>query len=75
MDQNLFDFLKGNLAFPGGLGRNKVMDLSEAVQKFVKSGMSIQTGNGMAFPTNESMKYDPNFMMKRNFLLDLEVKA
>jgi len=27
------------------------MDLSEAVRRFVVPGMSIQTGNGMAFPT------------------------
>jgi hypothetical protein len=28
----------------------KVMDLSEAVRRCVEPGMSIQTGNGMAFP-------------------------
>ena len=51
MDRALHDFLKERLEYPDGLNRDKIMDLSEAVRKFVKPGMSIQTGNGMAFPT------------------------
>jgi hypothetical protein len=48
MDQALHHFLRKRLEYPEGLNRNKIMDLSEAVSKFVKPGMSIQTGNGMA---------------------------
>jgi hypothetical protein len=48
MDQELYHFLKERLEVPEALNGNKVMDLSEAVRKFVKPEMSIQTGNGMA---------------------------
>ncbi|MGZ3515518.1 MAG: hypothetical protein ACXU93_16365, partial [Thermodesulfobacteriota bacterium] len=51
MDRALQHFLRERLEYPEDVNRNKVMDLSRGVRKFVRPGMSIQTGNGMAFPT------------------------
>jgi acyl CoA:acetate/3-ketoacid CoA transferase alpha subunit/acyl CoA:acetate/3-ketoacid CoA transferase beta subunit len=50
MDKPLQKFLQDRLKLPEGQPTGKVMELSEAVRRFVEPGMSIQTGNGMAFP-------------------------
>ena len=50
MDSKLQQFLKDKLEFPETGGTGKVMDLSEAVSRFVKPGMSLQHGAGMAVP-------------------------
>ncbi len=45
--EEILSALTGAAKQPAG---GKVMDLSQAVRRFVEPGMSIQTGNGMAFP-------------------------
>ncbi len=49
MDQDLFDFITKKTARPESSGE-KVMDLADAVHRFVKPGMNIHAGNGMGFP-------------------------
>jgi len=51
MDTHLRQFLENKLSFRETSGTGKVMELSEAVRQFVKPGMSIQNGAGMAGPT------------------------
>lgn len=51
MDTDLKQFLQDKLSFPDSCGTKKVMELSEAVRRFVKPGMNIQFGNGMTTPT------------------------
>ena len=51
MDPDLLQFLQKRLASPEVRTENKVMDLSEAVRRYVKPGISIHAGNGMPFPT------------------------
>jgi acyl CoA:acetate/3-ketoacid CoA transferase alpha subunit/acyl CoA:acetate/3-ketoacid CoA transferase beta subunit len=50
MDSELRQFLNDKLAFPETIGTGKVMELSEAVRRFVKPGMILQNGAGMAYP-------------------------
>ncbi|MBU2551340.1 MAG: hypothetical protein KKB20_23210 [Proteobacteria bacterium] len=51
MEESLIKFAKGKIDFPDGQDRGKIMSVSQAVKRFVKPGMCIQTGCGMAFPT------------------------
>ncbi len=51
MNSDLRQFLNDKLAFGETIGTGKVMELSEAVRRFVKPGMSLQNGAGMASPT------------------------
>ena len=51
MERELSEFLEERMRLPEGSGKTKVMFLPEAVRRFIKPGMSIQTGNGTAFPT------------------------
>lgn len=51
MGQELFRFLDERLSSPEAIDGDKIMDLAEAVKKFIQPGMSIQTGNSMAFPS------------------------
>lgn len=50
MDRDLMTFLQGRLDVRDAAGPGKVMELSEAVRRFVRPGMSIHHGNGLAFP-------------------------
>ncbi|HET6489791.1 MAG TPA: CoA-transferase [Syntrophales bacterium] len=49
MDRNLITFLQGRLDDRDAAGPGKVMELSEAVRRFVRPGMSIHHG-GFSFP-------------------------
>ena len=51
MDAYIKRFLQENLSFQDCHLPGKVMELSEAVKKFIHPGMSIQFGNGMTTPT------------------------
>jgi acyl CoA:acetate/3-ketoacid CoA transferase alpha subunit/acyl CoA:acetate/3-ketoacid CoA transferase beta subunit len=51
MEKNLHEFLRGKLDFQEGKHPGKIMNLSEGIRRFIKPGMSIQTGNGYSFPT------------------------
>jgi acyl CoA:acetate/3-ketoacid CoA transferase alpha subunit/acyl CoA:acetate/3-ketoacid CoA transferase beta subunit len=51
MDTKLKQFLEQKLSFRDSCGTGKIMDLSDAVKRFIKPGMSIQFGNGMTTPT------------------------
>jgi acyl CoA:acetate/3-ketoacid CoA transferase alpha subunit len=51
MDPKLLEFLQKRLSGPEVPVENKVMDLSEAVRRYVRPGMSIHAGCGMATPT------------------------
>jgi len=51
MEKNLQKFLKERLSINEGQSSDKIMTTGEAVRKFVKPGMSIQVGSGMAYPT------------------------
>jgi acyl CoA:acetate/3-ketoacid CoA transferase alpha subunit len=51
MDQELYQFINSRITTPEAVDGDKIMDLATAVTKFVKPGMSIQTGNSMAFPS------------------------
>ena len=51
MDSDLRQFLNDKMAYSETIGTGKVMELSEAVRQFVKPGMSLQNGAGMASPT------------------------
>src|SRR4030043_1675995 len=52
MDTNLKQFLQDKLSLQDFRGAGKVMELSDAVRRFVKPDMSIQFGNGMTTPTS-----------------------
>ena len=49
MDRDLMTFLQGRLDVRDAAGPGKVMELSEAVRRFVRPGMSIHHG-GFSFP-------------------------
>ncbi len=51
MNAHMKQFLQDKLSFQDCRLPGKVMDLSEAVKKFIQPGMSIQFGNGMTTPT------------------------
>ena len=51
MDADLKKLLDKKLVFPKTDSPGKVMDLADAVRKFIRPHMSIQFGNGMAVPT------------------------
>jgi acyl CoA:acetate/3-ketoacid CoA transferase alpha subunit len=51
MHQSIFDFLDERLGAKESATGAKVMDLATAVRTFVRPGMSIHTGSGMAFPS------------------------
>ncbi|MBN1473450.1 MAG: hypothetical protein JW914_02440 [Syntrophaceae bacterium] len=51
MNAHVKQFLHDKLSFQDCLLPGKVMNLSEAVKKFIQPGMSIQFGNGMTTPT------------------------
>jgi acyl CoA:acetate/3-ketoacid CoA transferase alpha subunit/acyl CoA:acetate/3-ketoacid CoA transferase beta subunit len=51
MDPNLLNFLQQKMTKMDIPAENKVMDLSEAVRRYIRPGMSIHAGNGMGFPT------------------------
>ncbi len=51
MDVRLKSFLQDKLSFNEGSGEGKIMELSSAVSRFIRPGMSIQFGNGMTTPT------------------------
>jgi acyl CoA:acetate/3-ketoacid CoA transferase alpha subunit/acyl CoA:acetate/3-ketoacid CoA transferase beta subunit len=51
MDKNLRQFIESKIDFPEGKGPGKIMDLSEAIRRFIAPRMAIHAGNGYAFPT------------------------
>src|SRR4030065_256469 len=51
MGHHLNRFLHDKLSFRDYSAPGKVMELSDAVKRFVQPGMSIQFGNGMTTPT------------------------
>ena len=51
MERSLREFIDRKLEFPEGKRPGKIMDLSEAIRRFVEPGMIIHAGNGYAFPT------------------------
>jgi acyl CoA:acetate/3-ketoacid CoA transferase alpha subunit/acyl CoA:acetate/3-ketoacid CoA transferase beta subunit len=51
MDARLKSFLNDRLSVSECSGSGKIMELPEAVNRFIKPGMSIQFGNGMTTPT------------------------
>jgi acyl CoA:acetate/3-ketoacid CoA transferase alpha subunit/acyl CoA:acetate/3-ketoacid CoA transferase beta subunit len=52
MDNVMKQFLQDKLSLQDSCTTGKVMELSDAVRRFVKPGMSIQFGNGMTTPTS-----------------------
>ena len=60
MNAHLKQFLQEKLSFHDYRPPGKVMDLSEAVKKFIQPGMSIQFGNGMTTPTAIFLKSPVN---------------
>ena len=51
MERSLREFIDRRLEFSEGKRPGKIMDLSEAVRRFIEPGMTIHAGNGYAFPT------------------------
>lgn len=75
MDVRLKSFLQDKLSFNEGSGEGKIMELSSAVSRFIRPGMSIQFGNGMTTPTAIFLKSPVSIGVKIRRLLSSEYPA
>ena len=51
MNPDFMPYVKEKLSFPENTGSEKIMELSEAVRRYVRPGMSIHQGCGLVAPT------------------------